>query len=178
MVFISGSVFTGSYHSYHCYHCYHCYFCYHRYHRYHCITTIIPGGCLLLPPPLPAQKSSPPTALPHPRPATIGHWWQRAASRGDEPPQDQELHPKIRTLACPCSGGHYNRVENAGNVHMTSKHPVEKDNFDNSLLKGDSRQGLHLTDPSSFSRYDCHIGTAAFHTNFPTNDDNLALTKT
>ena len=37
-----------------------------------------------------------------------------------------------------------------------------EDNFDNSVLKGDSGQGFHLPDPSGFSRSDCQP-QIAFH---------------
>ena len=87
------------------------------------ITTIIPGGRLVLPAPLPAKKSPPKASLPLPGPATIGQWQE-------EPSQDKELHPKIGTLASTCSRGHYYRVENAGDNTVKSKyHRLQKTLF-------------------------------------------------
>ena len=114
---------------------------------------------------LPTQKSPAPKAVPTADLPPV------AKAEGSSLPKTKKYIPRSGPSPAPAPGDIITELKMQVGHPISKCHHAAKDNVDNFLLKGDSRQGLHLPDPSGFSRSDCQLSDASgcFSQKFPHN---------
>ena len=80
-----------------------------------------------------------------------------AKAGGTSLPKTKKYIPRSGPSPAPAPGDIITELKMQVGHPISKCHHAAKDNVDNFLLKGDSRQGLHLPDPSGFSRSDCQL---------------------